>query len=354
MALVVQDALAKAGTDLESQDDQVLCTALMVIARAGESGESYFSKAFELAKNSGGLAVKRAAMEAVAATCKGQAAKATPVLEEGLGNSDAVVRKASAYGLGVLKSEGSVSKLSPLVTDSHMLVRNAAMAALGAIGPKAGSEVGNIVTNLRAPLLRADAIHALGKLGKDGAAQADQIAIYLEDSDPSVRLAVGEALRNMGDAVPDNIVEKAADILEHQSDRFRATAALALASCGAKALQHKATLVRMLRENVINFNQPMLTPNCAAAIALGRLGVEGERLVGYLKSKNGCMRAAVCQAISEMGKAGISHAAAVADCLKDEDTGVRTAAFSALEALQKVGSLDSAATAALEAFKKGD
>lgn len=354
MALALQDQLATAAANLDSQEDDKVCTALQLVAVAGEAGESYFGKALEIAQKSSSLSVKRAAVAAVASTCKGQAAKATPVLEDGLTSNDAGIRKASAEGLGHLKAEGSVAKISPLLTDSHMLVRNAAMAALAAVGPKASSEAHTVATNLRAPLLRGDAIRALGRMGKEGASHVDEIAIYLEDSDPTIRLAVSEALRDMGDLVPDNVVDKAGDLLDHQQDRYRATAALAVGSCGAKGLKYKAKLVKMLRENALTFSSPVLAPNCAAAIALGRLGAEGEQLAGYLKSRSGRMKAAVCQAISEMGKAGLSHAGAVAGCLEDEDFGVRAAAAVSLEALQKAGGLDSSAAAALEAFRKGN
>mmetsp|Transcript_69472 Transcript_69472/g.203273 ORF Transcript_69472/g.203273 Transcript_69472/m.203273 type:complete len:356 (+) Transcript_69472:87-1154(+) len=354
MALAVQDRLAGAAADLESQDDGKVYSALAILAMAGDGGKSHFGKILDIAKTSSNFAVKRAALEAMALTCQGQEAQATPVMEENLTSNDPGVRRAAAQGLGQVKSEGSIAKLSPLLMDSQMLVRNAAMAALGAVGAKAGSEAGAVAANLRAPLLRVDAIRAIGKMGKEGAAHASEIAVFLEDSDPNVRLAVGEALHDMGDHVPDSVAEKAGELLAHQQDRFRATAALALGSCGmARAGKHVVTLKQMLRENVPTFS-PLLSPNCAAAVALGRLGTEGELLIGFLKSKNGRMRAAVCQAVAEMGKAGLSHASAIAKCLEeDEDDGVRGAAFAALEKLQKAGSLDSPAAAAMDAYRSG-
>jgi len=349
MALAVADSLSGAAEALESQDDGKVCNALAVIANAGDAGKNHFGKVLDLAKGTNNIAIKRAALEAVAATCKGQDSQATPVLEEGLTSNDAGIRTAAAHGLGHLKAEGSVAKLSPLLTDSHMLVRNAAMGALAAVGAKAGPEAKTVAANLRAPLLRVDAIRALGKLGKEGASHAEEIAVYLEDSDASVRLSVAEALRNMGDAVPDSVVEKAADLLDHQQDRFRATAALAVGSLGAaRAGKYTAKLAKMLRENALTFSSPLLAPNCAAAIALGRLGAEGELLSRYLKSKSGRMRAAVCEAFAEMGKGGVAHASAIAACLEDEDPGVRSAALSALEVLQKAGGLDSSVTAAMD------
>mmetsp|Transcript_114101 Transcript_114101/g.317629 ORF Transcript_114101/g.317629 Transcript_114101/m.317629 type:complete len:355 (-) Transcript_114101:79-1143(-) len=348
MALVAQDQLADVVVDLHSHDVQKQHDALLAVARAGDAGSAHYGTVLELARSSGSLFVKRAAYEAVAVAPEGRATEALDVLEDGLSSNDAGVRAAAARGLGRLGPEGSVAKLGGLAADDHVLVRSAALGALAAAGPKASSEAKAVAANLRAPLLRADALRALGKLGGEGAAYVEDMAVFLEDSDGNIRLAVCEALRDM-ESIPESVVAKAGELLNHQCDRFRATAALAIGSCKtAQAEEYVATLTKMLRENTQTHSQALLAPNCAAAISLGRLGVKTDLLASYLQSKNPNMRAAACQGLSELGRTGLTHATALAGRLEDEHDGVRLAALRALEKLQEVGSLDSSVTTAMK------
>jgi len=323
-----------------------------VVAGAGAAGAAYFEQAVALAKTAASAAVQRAAVEAVAATAKGKEAEATSALADALGHKDCGVRGAAARGLGELKAESCVPQLGGLAADNYITVRGAAMDALAALGPKAGSQAEAVAANLKGPMLRACAIHALGKLGASGAAYAAEIALYLEDSDAYTRLAVAEALGDMKDSVPDNIVDQIAQLLNHQSDRFRATAAIALGSLGmAKAGKHVDSIVKMLRENTMTAAQPLLAPNCAAAVALGKLGAKSDEVAYYLGSKKPEMRAAACQSLADMGKAGAGHAKAIAACLEDEVLEVRPIALAALEKLKDTG-LGSEVLALMDDAKK--
>merc|ERR1712217_736517 len=119
----------------------------------------------------------------------------------------------------------------------------------------------------------------------------------------------------------------------------------------AKAGKYESMLLKMLRETVASTSPPMLTPNCAAAMALGQLGVKGDVLVGYLKSKSPDMRATVCTSLANMGKAGVEHASAISLLLEDESMHVRSVALSALEKLQDAGSLESSIVAKIKDAK---
>eukprot|EP00420_Gonyaulax_spinifera_P006844 CAMPEP_0197930174 /NCGR_PEP_ID=MMETSP1439-20131203/105023_1 /TAXON_ID=66791 /ORGANISM="Gonyaulax spinifera, Strain CCMP409" /LENGTH=353 /DNA_ID=CAMNT_0043552853 /DNA_START=38 /DNA_END=1099 /DNA_ORIENTATION=- len=340
MALAVQELVAEAGSKLDSGIVEERCEALQAIASSGESGKVYFDKILKIASESSIFAEQRGALDALASTSAGKETQAISVLSQNLSSTHPAVRSAAARGLGVLKADTCVAKLGALLTDQQMLVRSAALEALAAVGPKATSEVQAVAANLKAPLLRGEALKALGSMGKDGAAHADEIAAFLEDSDSNVRLAVAQAFGELRDFLPDHIVDQVGTLLGHQSDRFRATAALTIGQLGmAKAGKYVDKLVRMLRENMANQNRALLAPNCAAAIALGDLGVKGEQVAAYLNSKNPDMRAAACQGLAKMGKAGIEHASAISLLLEDEV--VWPAALSALENLQGAGSLDS-------------
>merc|ERR1719188_600251 len=116
-----------------------------------------------------------------------------------------------------------------------------------------------------------------------------------------MRLAVGKALWNLRDCVTDKQVEQVAEGLDHQCDRYRATTALAIGSIGeAKAGKYIPVLKKMLRTNVYNQGEVLAAPNCAAAVALGRMGVEADTLAWYLASKNAAMRMSTCEGLALM------------------------------------------------------
>mmetsp|Transcript_107799 Transcript_107799/g.304781 ORF Transcript_107799/g.304781 Transcript_107799/m.304781 type:complete len:258 (+) Transcript_107799:86-859(+) len=234
------------------------------------------------------------------------------------------------------------AKLGALCRDPLMSVCNEALAVVATLdGDVPADVVKTVSTCMKVPIIRQNAINALGKMGKAGAAHVMELAEYIEDSDVKTRLAVAHTLGCMKDSVPKAVVDRLASMLDHQSDRFRATAALMVGEVGAT--QYEGTLKKMLRENVAD-RQDALSPCCAAATALGKMGKAAE-LVPFLAAKGPMMRATVCETLASLGT---SQASAIAERLKDPEAVVRAAALKALGRIKEDGgSLDAAVIKAM-------
>mmetsp|Transcript_110276 Transcript_110276/g.235522 ORF Transcript_110276/g.235522 Transcript_110276/m.235522 type:complete len:340 (-) Transcript_110276:131-1150(-) len=339
MALVVQGSgrpLAEVAADLSGSDKSKCLYALAELGSAGDAGAPYFDQVLKLAKGKADhLDVKTSAMQALALCAKGKEKEATKVFEEGLGSGTPEVRTASAAGLGVLKVTSSSKDLAGLLQDSYMRVRCAAMGALAQIGEGSASHAKVMAEQLNVPIVRRDAIFALGAAGKAGADYLDDIVGFIEDSDPEVRLAVAEALWGLQQWVTPQMAEKVGKLLQHQDDRMRASGASALGGIGSpqKVANFIPALVKMMRECPPTREKMVHSPNCAAALALGRLGVQDDDIAFYLTSKMPGMRAAACEGLASMGTKASKHKAAVERLLKDEHEGVCEAAERALKSL---------------------
>lgn len=351
MALVVvaDSDLAEAGRSLNHADASVRAKAVTTVARSGDAGKQYFDEIFAIMGADSSKVVKASAAEALASIASGNESKAVTALEQSLSSEDATLRAAAARGLGVLKATTAVAKLGALLADSHMTVRDAALEALASCGEKSGPQADAVAANLAVPMLRLGAIQTLGRMGKEGAAHASELAGFLEDSDPDIRLAIAEAFQRMRAHVPDVVAEEVGELLAHKNDRFRSTAAIAVGALGPeKAAKYVGTLVRMLREHTVS-NIAMLAPNCAAAIALGKMGVEGDQVAAYLVAKKPEMRASACQGLAELGQAAVPYTPRIAQCLEDQSEGVRTFALRALEQIKQAGGrLDDGIISAME------
>lgn len=280
------------------------------------------------------MAVRQEAVRTVASIgIGGNARQAAAALEELVVAEEGQIRAAAARGLGALRVVESLGLLGRLLADPQMLVREAALSAVGAFGTAGSPELQGVVANLDVPLVRVEAIGTLGKLGPSAAGHAAALVGFLLDSDVRTRVAVADALLRLRSHVLDDIVDRVGELLHHQSDRFRATAAMAMGSLGeAKAGQHKRTLLKMLRENTIG--PAALSPAFGAAIGLGRLGGQGEELLRHLASKRPEVRAAICEGLAEMGAEGLHYQARLMECLQDPDERIRVAAARSLNKLR--------------------
>lgn len=331
-------ALAIKGTGLaealSAVDPYERADAALQVTAVGAAAAEHFGKVLELLQTDASQHVRARAAEAVAATAKGREADASAALQAVLDDADAPLRAAAARGLGALQASAAASRLGSLLSDPAMSVRQAALWALSQVGQHAINQVEAIAMQMRVPLVRADAILALGKLGKAGAAYETEFAEYLEDSDSNVRLAVGHSLRDLSEHMSQGFVEKIGHLLLHESDRYRATAAVAVGSLGAaKAEKYTPVLMKMLRENVTS--PVLITPAYGAAVGLGRMGDKGKTLAPYLSGPVPEMRAAACAGLAEMGSQAAPFKDEIARCLEDPDEVVRDAAQRSLERIRQ-------------------
>mmetsp|Transcript_22144 Transcript_22144/g.61950 ORF Transcript_22144/g.61950 Transcript_22144/m.61950 type:complete len:349 (+) Transcript_22144:49-1095(+) len=326
-------SLSDLGQNLASADPQVRLRAVSAVAEAGSAAVELLPHVLALARADSSLAVRQEAVRAVASIGTGNARQAAAALEELVVAEEGQIRAAAARGLGALRVVESLGLLGRLLADPQMLVREAALSAVGAFGTAGSPELQGVVANLDVPLVRVEAIGTLGKLGPSAAGHAAALVGFLLDSDVRTRVAVADALLRLRSHVLDDVVDRVGELLNHQSDRFRATAAMAMGSLGeAKAGQHKRTLLKMLRENTIG--PATLSPAFGAAIGLGRLGGQGEELERHLASKRPEVRAAICEGLTEMGAEGLHYQARLMECLQDPDERVRVAAARSLNKLR--------------------
>jgi len=234
------------------------------------------------------------------------------------------------------------AKLGALCRDPLMSVCNEALAVMATLdGDVPADVVKTVSTCMNVPIIRRNAIDALGKMGKAGAAHVMELAEFIEDSDVETRMAVARTLGCMKDAVPETVVDRLGNLLDHQSDRFRVTAALMVGEIGAT--KYETILRKMLRENIVD-REDALSPCCAAAVAFGKMGKAAE-LVPFLEAKGPMMRATVCETLASLGT---SQASAIAERLKDPEAVVRAAALKALRRIEKDGgNLDSSIAKAM-------
>lgn len=119
-------------------------------------------------------------------------------LSEVLVDKSPSVRASAIFALGELGEDGCrfAHEVAKMVGDTIVGVRVAAVRALGRLG--VGHYAGIVATTLNDPLVRSDALEALGLLGAYGAAFAEDVAECLQDDDTRVRVAAVKCLKNMG------------------------------------------------------------------------------------------------------------------------------------------------------------
>lgn len=328
---VAGDEFAGALAGLQHSQSQERVHALTVIGEAGDAAAIHIDRILDVLATDADEIVLRQAAWTITKIAKGHEARAALALDGGLDSRSALLRAEAARGLGALKVHSSIAKLGGLLQDPFMNVREAALVTLGQCGVAAGSQAAGIAANIRVPLVRVPAIIALGLVGEAGAAFLADLVMYLFDSDTQVRLAVADALLCMRDYVTEDSATFIAAGLDSHSDKFRASAAVAIGSLGDKmGGQYSKSLVKMLREHT---GDGLSSPACGAALGLGRMGSHGDVLAAYLSSATPAMRAAACRGLGEMGKGAASFEVQLVQCLDDTDEGVRDAAK---ESLMKV------------------
>ncbi len=132
--------------------------------------------------------------------------QATTVLEKGLTNKDAVVRRqaARAAGLAGAAAVPLVDKLAALLTDPETLVRRTALQAIATLGPAAARARASVTALLDHHETAIDAADALGRMGPAARPSLKAIARLLDAEATAERWAAVRAMAQIGgaDAVP--------------------------------------------------------------------------------------------------------------------------------------------------------
>lgn len=161
------------------------------------------------------------------------------VLEKALRDDEAPgVRSAAALGLADVGGTEALSALVVAMEDADVHVRQMAITALGEIGDSRATErLRRALSDQRAEV-RFQAVIAFARVCKDRAAVVEALLARMRDADPLVchialRVAEEEAERNGGEIDP-AVLDRAKELLQHESARVRVGAAIALARAGSR------------------------------------------------------------------------------------------------------------------------
>src|SRR6185295_9567118 len=118
------------------------------------------------------------------------------------------VRRFAVGHLPNIADEWALNRLVAALDDGDAEVREAAVAALGSLGPLAVAPVSALLQREPKPEIRSAALQLLGELG---GAPAAELMPFLADSDPGVRRAAAFALRGGGPTADDALHAAALD-----------------------------------------------------------------------------------------------------------------------------------------------
>jgi HEAT repeat protein len=164
-------------------------------------------------------------------------AQVVVALERALRDADARVRSEAAIALADLKASEALPALLVAVEDSDAHVRQMAILALGEIAdPRATERLRRALSDKR-PEVRFQAVMAFPRVCSDGADAIDALVQASRDDDPLVchiALRMAEELGSGvdGSVAPEALLDRARDLLRHDSARVRAIAAIVLARIG--------------------------------------------------------------------------------------------------------------------------
>lgn len=148
------------------------------------------------------------------------------------------VRAAAALGLADVSGIEALPVLLVAMEDDDMLVRQMAITALGEIGDcRASERLRRALTDQRAEV-RFQAVIAFARVCNDPADVIEALLARMQDADPLVchialRVAEEVAERNDGEIDP-LILDRAKELLTHESPLVRVAAAITLSRAGSR------------------------------------------------------------------------------------------------------------------------
>lgn len=160
-------------------------------------------------------------------------------LERALRDDDAPsVRSAAALGLADVGGNEALPALLVAMEDADVHVRQMAITALGEIGDcRATERLRRALADQRAEV-RFQAVIAFARVCKDRDAIVEALLARLSDADPLVchialRVAEEVAERHEGE-IDSSLLDRAKDLIDHESPVVRVAAAIALARTGSR------------------------------------------------------------------------------------------------------------------------
>jgi len=261
----------------------------------------------------------------------------TAALVRSLGHLNPEVRRNAAEALGHLGAAGAAAGTGPALEeaarDEDGGVRSQAILALGTIGCSTPASVEVVLTGFQdaAPLVRAAAVVSVGRWGQRNEAILSSLAPLLEDANDQVKVEAIKVLPRLAGATPAVIDGLCRRLLEDDSVRVQARAALALGKLGPAAVAAGGPLLHAaqtgevsVREQAMRAIAMIQPPETSQAFAVGL--------------KDACADIRTVASAGWMNAAAISEQAvpALIEALRDPEVQVRANAANALARLDAI------------------
>jgi HEAT repeat protein len=320
---------------LNDPDELVHKSALEALTKIGPPDKDEVAELAPLLKESNPPEVRRFAAGALAKV-GAEAKSAVPALLGALKDKDPALRQSAALALGAAGGDAKEQvqpALLAALNDSDSDVRTAAAEGLAAL-PLTGADTAAMTDLLKHkdPAVRAQAAHALAKIGPEARTSLKPLSEALQDKNGHVRRAVVEALGAFGadakEAEPD--LEKA---LKDSDKEVRRAAIDALGNIGADA----KTAAKPLADNVVDAD--LRKSAVAALVKIGPPAAHdaAPALAGLLKAPDKADRLLALSALEALKPAGADAKDLVPKIItvfEDADAPLQE---KAAEALAKIG-----------------
>jgi len=268
--------------------------------------------------------VKRAAIQALGGLGE-EGVDFVRDVEPLLSDSDLDIVADACVALGMLKATELTSALVAKLKHGDIDVVCGAISGLGYMGAEL-AEVGGMLSQ-KEPRIKAAALAILCHM--DGSEKyADEAAKCIGDSDGWVRNQAATLITILGDKASSEVA-KLGSFLTSQEIGVKAAAAAALAGIGEDAASQIDALEKLLTESgedtstiplvkagvAAKVESQMRKPACAAAYALGSIGVKAAgsaaSLAEGLKTEDDEIKIACAKALGKMGAGGSKFEAAI-------------------------------------------
>jgi HEAT repeat protein len=306
------------------------------------------------------------------ATSNVDAREVLPLFTGAVKNIDAEVRLEAVRGLGKLGAAARDVVFPPLAAamdDGDPGVREAALEAVGRLGPPSSAEVPALRNGLKAKAVKARrfSARALAALGPQSRGAAAELSEALSDADEEVRKhaaqalvaigpeekaalpGIGEALKTRDETLrqaaakallhadPDTVLPFFVAALREDDEGVRKTAVVCLGQLGPRALE-AASRVRPLVDD------PSVAVRLPAAETLWLIQhqpfVPVQALTALLKDRDAKIRQGAAEALGRIGPPAAAAFGPLTEALGDKEVGVRKASAAALK---QIGGKESSA-----------
>jgi HEAT repeat protein len=253
-----EDAAPALVEAMEDENDRVRAEAVEALGKIGEAAAEAAVPGLMHALEDEDDTVSALAAEALG-EMGDSADQAIPALVNSLSHLNPQVRQSAAQSLGNLGSAaaGVRRALEIAARDEDFGVRGQAILALGEIGAPTPSSMQSVLSGLANAdsLVRAASVTSLGRWGEASKAVLSGLVSLLDDPNDQVKVEVIRVLPRMAGATPEVIDGLCRHLLEDDSVRVQAHAALALGKLGSAAVKAGVPLLHAAKTGEVSVRE---------------------------------------------------------------------------------------------------